>query len=370
LKKNRRCDGQFISELAIAVNFKNRGGIEMTEKIKPKIQLVGGQVSLGDEELRQWLIHYIEAHPQHDTVVLSREQFIGVSRTALDAYIAGTYFLPKENGGNGVDPKNSKIEDQIRRFRERVEGTVRHGYASSFVETRTWFQLQQACNTAINEDVIVVVYGKPGVGKSRSLMEYATSKMKSTLPIQILCSSNVTTRYFVQKLARALGLDDRPPTAKLEDLIAEKLKRSPRPIFVDQANYLSEKALGSICYIWDIARAPFVLVGTTDLYNLFNTSRLTEDVRQQLSSRVAMHYPLAELTTAETTTIIKRALGPDATDEIVAAIINVTGGIHRHVDMIIPRINELKKRNEAKLKTGEVKLRDIIETAGRRLMTA
>jgi DNA transposition AAA+ family ATPase len=336
----------------------------------PKIQLVGGQVSLGDQELLQWLRKYCEEHPQHDTVVLAREQFIGVSRTALDAYLGGTYFLPKDNGGNGVDPKNSKIETAIRRFREQVEGTVRHGYANSFVESRTWMQLQQACNTAITENVIVVVYGKPGVGKTRSLTEYATAKMKSTLPIQILCSRNITTRYFVQKLARALGLDDRPPTAKLEDLIAEKLKRSPRPIFVDQANYLNEKALGSICYIWDITRVPVVLVGTTDLYNLFNTSRLTEDVRQQLSSRVAMHYPLAELTTAETTSIIKRALGADATDENVAAIINVTGGIHRHVDMIIPRINELKKRNESKLKSKEITMRDIIETAGRRLMTA
>lgn len=335
-----------------------------------KIQLVGGQVPLGDQELLQWLRTYCEGHPQHDTVVLSREQFIGVSRTALDAYLAGTYFLPKENGGNGVAPNNSKIEGAIRRFREHVEGTVRHGYANTFVETRTWMQLQQACNTAITENVIVVVYGKPGCGKTRSLTEYATAKMKSTLPIQILCSRNITTRYFVQKLARALGLDDRPTTAKLEDLIAEKLKRSPRPIFVDQANYLNEKALGSICYIWDIARVPVVLVGTTDLYNLFNTSRLTEDVRQQLSSRVAMHYPLAELTTAETTSIIKRALGADATDENVAAIINVTGGIHRHVDMIIPRINELKKRNESKLKNKEITMRDIINTAGRRLMTA
>jgi DNA transposition AAA+ family ATPase len=342
----------------------------MTDKTKPKIELVGGKAPLGDPELLQWLRGYCGEHPQHDTVVLSREQFIGVSRTALDAYLVGTYFLPKENGGMGVDPKNSKIEAAIRRFREQVEGTVRHGYANTYVETHTSMQLQQACNTAITENVIVVVYGKPGVGKTRSLAEYATAKMKATLPIQILCSRNITTRYFVQKIARVLGLDDRPTTARLEDMIAEKLRRSPRPVFVDQANYLNEKALGSICYIWDIARAPVVLVGTRDLYELFVTSRLTEDVRAQLSSRVAMHYPLAELTTVEAASIIKRALGDDATDENIAAIINVTGGVHRHVDMIIPRINELKKRNESKLKAGEVTIRDIIETAGRRLMTA
>lgn len=338
-------------------------------KEKEKIQLVGA-VSTGDEELRQWLISYIEQHPHHTTVVLARKDFIGVSTPALDGYIAGTYFLPKENGGQGISPTGSRVEHLIRQYREKIEGTVRHGYANTFVETRTYFRLQQACATAINENVIVVVYGKPGVGKTRCLTEFATSKMKSTMPIQVLCSRNITTRYFVQKIARALGIDDRPPTAKLEDLIAEKLKRSPRPIFVDQANYLNEKALGSICYIWEIARCPVVLVGTKDLHDLFTTSQLTEDVRAQLSSRVAMHYPLAELTVAEATAIIRRALGEDATDQNIAAIISVTGGTHRHVDMIIPRILDLKKRNEAKLAKKEVNMQDIINTAGRRLMTA
>ena len=42
--------------------------------------------------------------------MLSREQFIGISRTPLDDYIKGIYFLPVANGGRGHDPKNSKIE--------------------------------------------------------------------------------------------------------------------------------------------------------------------------------------------------------------------------------------------------------------------
>lgn len=336
----------------------------MTEKLR-----VVGSHQQWDEELRLWLKSYIEQHPHLTTAVLSRSDHIGVSRTALDAYVEGIYFLPKESGGLGVSTNGSKLEKQIRAYREKVEGTVRHGHANTFIETRSYCQLQQACSTAITENVIVVVYGKPGVGKSRCLTEYSVRKM-TTSPISILCSTNVTTRYFVQKLAHALGLDDRPPTAKLEDMIAEKLKRNPRPIFVDQANYLNEKSLGTICYIWEIARVPVVLVGTKDLYDLFNSSRLTEDVRAQLSSRVAMHYPLLELSLNEVKGIIKRALGDDATEENIAQIMNVTGGIHRHVDMILPRINELKKhgRNSEKLAKGEITMTDLINTAGRRLM--
>ena len=336
----------------------------MTEK--KKLQIVGKQQQW-DEELRRWLAAHMEEHPHLTAGVLSRSDHIGVSRTALDQYLEGTYFLPKASGGTGVNVEGSKVEHRIRAYRERVEGTVRHDYSNKFVETRAWAQLQHACATAINENVIVVAYGKPGVGKSRCIQEFALRKM-TTSPISILCSANITTRYFVQRLARALSLNETLPTAKLEDAIAEKLKKNPRPIFVDQANYLNEKALGTICYVWEIARIPVVLIGTKDLYELFTTSRLTEDVRAQLSSRVAMHYPLAELLVAEVKAIIQRALGKDATEEVISMIYNVTGGVHRHVDMIVPRINELRKRNEEKLARGEVTMGDIITTAGRRLM--
>jgi DNA transposition AAA+ family ATPase len=331
-----------------------------------KLRVVGAG-PLWDEDLRLWLSDHIKELPHLNTKVLSRANQIGVSRTALDSYLEGTYFLPKESGGLGVDPKGSKMEKRIRDYRERVEGTVRHGYTNTFVETRSWFQVQQACNTAINENVIVVVYGKPGTGKSRSLTEFAVRKM-TTSPVIVLCSANVTTRHFVQLIAQQLGLDDSQTTARLEVLVAEKLKRSPRPIFVDQANYLSEKGLGSISYIWEVARVPVVLAGTKDLFELFTTSRLTEDVRAQLSSRVAMHYPLAELSIKEVKAIIERAFGDDATEEVISQIFNATGGIHRHVDMIIPRINDLKTRNQSRLDTGEVTMTDIVTTAGRRLM--
>lgn len=95
---------------------------------------------------------------------------------------------------------------------------------------------------------------------------------------------------------------------------------------------------------------------------------MTQDVRAQLSSRVAMHYMLSELTLGEVKGIVERAMGEEATDELIAQSYNVTGAMHRHVDMIIPRILDLKSCNEEKLRTGEVTMRDIIRIAGSRLM--
>lgn len=322
---------------------------------------------VGDEELRQWLETYIAEHPHLTTTELSRTNHIGKSRTALDAYLAGTYFLPKSSGGLGVSPKNSKIEDLIRAYRDRVEGTVRQGYKNTFIETRAWAQFKHAAKTAIEENVIVLVYGKPGIGKSRALQEYSSAHLK-TMPISILCSANITTRFLVQKIARELGIDDKPATAQLEDLISARLKRNPRALFVDQANYLNEKGLGTLCHLWETARIPIVLLGTNALLEVFTKSRLTEDVRAQLSSRVAMHYPLMELSLEEVKTIVVRTLQGNATDQAVAKIYQATNGNHRHLDMLLPRLTELVSKNGEGLKSGGIDIATLVEKAGSRLM--
>ena len=105
----------------------------------------------GDEELRNWLSEYIKKYPHHTTAILSRSEFIGISRKALDAYLEETYFLPKERGGHGANPFFSTIEDAIRDYRARIEGTKRHPLAHTFKETQTYRQLRAACSIAINE---------------------------------------------------------------------------------------------------------------------------------------------------------------------------------------------------------------------------
>ncbi len=77
---------------------------------------------------------------------------------------------------------------------------------------------------------------------------------------------------------------------------------------------------------------------------------------------------LPELKITEVKAIVVRALGAEATDEVIAQIYNVTGGIFRHVDMIIPRILQLKARAGERLKKKEVTMKDIIIVAGSRLI--
>ena len=114
---------------------------------------------LPDEKLRLWLKDYLAANKNLNTNIISRSDHTGVSRTALDAYLEGTYFIPKSQGGKFLeDPKNSDVENKIRAYKERVVGTERHGYTNEFVHTQSWAQFKYACRTAIDEGVIVVIY--------------------------------------------------------------------------------------------------------------------------------------------------------------------------------------------------------------------
>lgn len=328
---------------------------------------IAGSKPRWDEELRSWLEGYIKGHPHQSTEVLSRSQYIGVPRAILDEYLDGTYFLPKKSGGRGNSAGKSGVEESVRRFREKIEGTARHNYAKNFLETRTWIQVQTACDTAIKWNAIVLIYGVPGVGKTRCLFEYARRSM-ITAPVQVLCSPSITPLYFTQRLASRLGLSEKAAAARLEDNVAERLRRTPRPLFIDQANFLSEKALGTICYVWEVACIPIVLTGTKSLYDLFTTSRLTEDVRTQLSSRIAMHYSLSGLMLAEAKAFIQWRLGEHATDEAVAQIYNITGGLPRYIETLIKNLLDLIARNLNELRSSEVTLSELIAKAGSKLI--
>ena len=149
-------------------------------------------------------------------------------------------------------------------------------------------------------------------------------------------------------------------------MISAKLNKNPRPLIVDQANYLNEKALGSICYIWEEAKIPVILIGTKDLYDLFTQSTMTEDVRRQLSSRLAWICELKPLEIEEVKTIVVRALGSLATTAVITQIYNLTLGNHRHLEMIIPRILAATNKNADVLDDQAVS--ELIKQAGSRIM--
>jgi hypothetical protein len=77
---------------------------------------------------------------------------------------------------------------------------------------------------------------------------------------------------------------------------------------------------------------------------------------------------LPELDIKEVKAIVSHSLGEDTTDGMVAQIYNITGGIHRNVDMLITRVSDLKAKNFDLLDSKEIDMSEIINIAGSRLM--
>lgn len=314
-----------------------------------------------DETLRLWLENHVAQLRKNNKNLsdVSRDNAIGYAEAGLRAYLKGSYGVSKEQGGIGGNVE--RIESAIRRYRERVEGSFRHDFKDGFVETFAWQQFLNACETAYNENVMVVVYGNPGVGKSRCLREFSSNYAK-TAPIEILCSRNVTVAYFLQRIAAELKIGGRLSIPAMEDAIAASLLKRPRPLMIDQANYLTERSLGSLCHFWEKARIPVVLIGTRDLHELFTNSMVTQDIRAQVSSRVAMHYPLSTLTKKEVKTIVRQLLGDRFTDKAINEIAQATQSNFRALAMAVPRLREFYDRHRSEIEAAEDSVRHDAET--------
>lgn len=327
-----------------------------------------------DEELRAWLEAYMSAHPHLTPDRLASSDYLSrrepVSPALITQYVQGKYFLPKELGGQGVrwTPEN-KIERVVRAFRQDVESELYLPAAQRFEETDTWRRVQYACDLALREGCIVVIYGHYGVGKSRSLAEFCDRHMRSR-PVSVLCSGVTTARSLTATLAERMRVSPRGSLAQVLDRTAERFRSLRRPLFVDQANYLDRRAISCITHIWEVAKPlGVVLAGTPTLYDtLVSPSALgTSDERGQLTSRIRFLLPVGGLSVEEVHRIVApRMEGWSERDSQI--LHEVVGGNHRRLAMCLNDLAALWARHRSAVQAGRYTPRQIIERATDRLL--
>lgn len=350
------------------------------EASRGPLKIVGGTSDVGDEALRQRFANFMAKYPHLTTAELSRDNQIGFSKTGLDGYLKGTYFLFGGPNGSPVNPAKSKLERLIREYLDRVEGDQRSGEKSEFVQTVCWQQFQYLCNTAIEENIIGVGYGSPGVGKTVSMGQYSLEKL-TTRPIHILCSFNINARYFIQKIAEELNVKTNVSIPELEDRVADRLIKNKRSIFIDQGNYLPLKSVGTVLHLWDRARVPIIMTGTYKLYQMFMQLSDTEDVKGQVSSRIALMIPLMGLDDSSTKTIVMNALGQHATPEVIAEIFNTISrrvvdpngdltltASHRNLSFLLDNLRRFIKKRSAEIDAKQLSVKDLVAPAASRLI--
>lgn len=245
-------------------------------------------------------------------------EHINYSRTVYSRFEEGTY-----------DGDPDPVRAAIRALRDRVEGPGGLSVVVGFRETSTAATVFDAYALAQAGELVILI-GESGEGKSEALKEIArrASRNGHVTPVYFECTVFTSAFALVSALGKAVGCDRRPnPDSLLRD-IAEKLKRTPRPLLLDEVHYAHEKALEAVRQIRDQSGVGIVLAGTSTFAGLgfgqLGKSDLLQDLMdhrphlEQIISRATI-WKVPGLKPAEVEAIAHDVLGactPDGLERL------------------------------------------------------
>jgi len=222
---------------------------------------------------------------------------IGMSSAVVSQWMASKY------------PGNIKsLEARVQAVMdaEADKASVRR-FQAPFVSTSVSVGVYDMANLAQRDGEICVATGDAGIGKTRAVKEYVVDNPTAIL-IEVDPSTNA--QVLLVKLHSALGLNSSGTMAQQVSDIVEKLTGSDRLVILDEAEYLSVKALEFIRRIHDHSYVGILLVGMP---------RLIENIRgrkrdfAQLYSRVGGYTKLEGIPVEEAASIVE-AYYPDGVD--------------------------------------------------------
>ena len=130
----------------------------------------------------------------------------------------------------------------------------RRGDPDHYVETVPASRAVAALCMARVEEMIVVVIGPPGVGKTTAVEHYMTQAPDALVTRG---SPGSTPRAFLSGLLTYSGT-----VRDLIQVLTDRLGRSRKLLLVDNADYLPEATLHCLQSVWDEARTGMAFLGT------------------------------------------------------------------------------------------------------------
>lgn len=198
---------------------------------------------------------------------------IGYSRAMLNKYLSGAL----ENPG--------QIESALRAYFIKQD---RLASGKQFVEIKISRIVMEALEWAQSRRKLVVLYGPPESSKTTAGQEFMRRKLRAGESIVwVTANSVMTPASLAQRICEELGLPSYHSTPALLEHILARLKREPHLLIVDDAGFLTIKALEALRYLYDQAACGIALMGTDMLMKrLFAPNGRTGEELAQLYSRV------------------------------------------------------------------------------------
>lgn len=134
-----------------------------------------------------------------------------------------------------------------------------------FVETKNVKRFAAMVHSLLNRCIGIerfgLVYGDPGLGKSEAAMWLINHLSIDAVFIRVV--KIMSTRWLLEELASALGLDPAWRSRDLFDQCKEVLTGTDRLVIFDEIDYLTHdsKVIETIRDLGDLTNAPFIFVG-------------------------------------------------------------------------------------------------------------
>lgn len=324
---------------------------------QPRAEVKGAPAAPGLDE-RAWA----EAYRRENSLTkAAMAETIGYSRTAYAQWEEGTYTGDAE-----------QVAAAVRALRDRIEGPGGLSAVVGFRETATAKLVFQAIELAGAGELVVLI-GESGVGKSEPLKEAVrrASRNGHAVPLYHECTVFTSAFALVSGLGREMGLEKRPnPDALLRD-IAQKLRRAPRTILLDEAHYAHVKAVEALRQIRDQSGVGAVLSGTAVFaglgYGQLGKNDLLQDFLdhrphlEQVISR-AIIWQVPGVRADEIEAISRDVLGPFAP----AGLERLQQRAGESMRRLVRLIQQIRDTRKLRRKAGPVDESDI-EVAWRRM---
>ncbi|MGX2951644.1 AAA family ATPase [Ursidibacter sp. B-7004-1] len=156
----------------------------------------------------------------------------GLNSGALSAYLSGNY------KGN-LEDIEAKMVAYFERLAYKLQEYVE---APSFIETRTATQIFNTLRFAQNANVLALIHGASGVGKTQAAREFR--RRYNNVWVVTASPSRSSLSEMLYEIALEVGISDAPRRkGTLARLITRKIKDTAGLLIVDEADHLPYEAL-------------------------------------------------------------------------------------------------------------------------------
>lgn len=180
-----------------------------------------------------------------------------------------------------------------------------------------------------------LVYGEPGLGKSRTALWIAAEQDA----IYIRSNNLMTGRWFLEELAEELGEIPRFYSSDLFKQCVNKLLEKPQMLIIDEIDYLAsdQKAIETIRDIHDNTNVPIIFVGMTLAEKKLSRYR-------HLYDRLSEIVQFKPFSRSDVQDIITQLSEVELTDSAIEMIYS-TSNRFRQIVRLISKVESVAKMN-------------------------